>query len=250
MTLRLLTISSAMFAIAVLSGCDDLPGRPKPGPEVPRPDQVLSFQTLYQESCAGCHGADGQKGSATNLANPEYQALIDDATLRDVITKGQKGTLMPGFGKIAGGDLTDEQIDVLVKGIRAQWSKGDVLQGQNAPPYKTDKTGDPTRGQQLYAANCAQCHGDAGGPPGPKGSILDGSFLALVSEQTIRTTAIVGRPDLGMPNWRDRVPGHPMTDQDVTDTVAWIMSQRQQTPGQPYAQQPEASSNSSKQGGS
>ena len=43
-------------------------------------------------------------GAATNLANPEYEALVDDATLRDVIAKGEKGTLMPAFAVKSGGN--------------------------------------------------------------------------------------------------------------------------------------------------
>src|SRR5215470_2593628 len=86
----------SVLALLALAGCN-LPGKPKPGPEVPRPDQVLGFDALYKSNCAGCHGADGQKGAATNLANPAYQALIDDASLREVVAKGAKGTLMPGF---------------------------------------------------------------------------------------------------------------------------------------------------------
>jgi cytochrome c oxidase cbb3-type subunit III len=243
-----LHLSSFVLTIITFYGCDNMPGRPKPGAEVPRPEQELSFQKLYQENCAGCHGTEGQKGPATNLANPEYQALIDDMMLRGIVANGQEGTMMPGFSKSAGGVLSDKQIDVIVQGIRAQWFKGDVLQGLDAPPYVTDKQGDPARGKQIYSVNCARCHGATGGPPGPKGAILDGSFLALVSDQTVRTTAITGRPDLGMPDWRNQMPGHPMSDQDVTDVVAWVLSQRRTTPGQPYPsqQQSAATVNSAK----
>src|SRR5205823_7963112 len=90
----------------LLGGCD-LPGRPQPDPEVPRPETVTSFDRLYGENCAGCHGKDGDNGSATNLANPVYQALIDDVSLRDVVANGEKGTLMPGFGLKSGGPLTE-----------------------------------------------------------------------------------------------------------------------------------------------
>jgi cytochrome c oxidase cbb3-type subunit 3/ubiquinol-cytochrome c reductase cytochrome c subunit len=249
MKMRLLHIVTALAPFTVLCGCDNLPGRPGPGAEVPRPQQVLSFQTLYQQNCAGCHGSDGQNGPATDLANPEYQALIDDASLRDIIAHGQQGVMMPGFAQVSGGPLTDKQVEVILKGIRSQWFKGNVLQGLNAPAYKTAATGNAARGQQIYSMNCARCHGAPGGPAGPKGSILDGSFLALVNEQTIRTTAIAGRPDLGMPDWRNQMPGHSMTDQDVTDTVAWVISQRPQTPGQPYPQRP-VTAKTRKDGGS
>ncbi len=223
-----------MIAMSALCACNNLPGRPKPGPEVPRPEDVLDSEILYSQNCAGCHGNDGQMGPATPLANPEYQALVDDSTLSDIITNGQKGTMMPAFGQKAGGNLTEQQVNAIVKGLRQKWWKGNVLQGLNAPPYKSNAPGDPGRGKQVYSENCARCHGKVGGPPGPKGSILDGSFLALVADQTIRTTAIVGRPDLGMPDWRNRIPGKIMTDQELSDVVAFVMSQRPAFPGQPF----------------
>lgn len=248
-------VATLVIVVSSLWGCNNMPGRPEPGPTVPRPESVLDFETLYSQNCAGCHGDDGQLGPATPLANPEYQALVDDSTLSDTITNGQKGTMMPAFGQKAGGNLTEQQVNAIVKGIRQKWSKGNVLQGLNAPPYKSNLSGDPGRGKQVYSEQCARCHGQVGGPPGPKGAILDGSFLALISGQVIRTTAIVGRPDLGMPDWRNRTPGKPMTDQELTDAVAFVISQRPATPGQPYEplllrqQQTSLSPNTSKPGG-
>ena len=142
---------------------------------------------------------------------------------------------MPPFAKSGGGALSDAQVEAIVRGLRTQWFKGDVLRGLNAPPYKANKQADAARGKQIYSMNCARCHGAPDGPPGPKGAVLDGSFLALISDQTIRTTVIVGRPDLGMPDWRDQIQGHPMSDQDVTDVTGWVFSQRQNIAGQVYA---------------
>jgi len=216
-----------------LSGCH-WPGRPQPDDVVSRPEAVMSFDKLYAANCAGCHGVDGKNGAATNLANPVYQAWVDDATLRDVIANGEKGTLMPAFGQSAGGNLTDAQVNAIVNGMRARWAKGDVLAGQNAPSYKASQGGNADDGKRVYAMACARCHGDAGQKPGPAGSILDGSFLALVNAQTIRTTVVAGRPDLGHPDWRNYVQGHPLTDSDVSDVTAWLMAQRPANPGQPY----------------
>ena len=78
---------------------------------------------MYGENCAGCHGKDGDNGAATNLANPEYQALIDDASMRDVIANGKKGSLMAGFSVRSGGPLTESQIDIIFRGLRARWKK-------------------------------------------------------------------------------------------------------------------------------
>ena len=231
------TVLLLLLVAPLLSGCN-LPGKPAPGPEVPRPETVTNFDALYGSNCAGCHGASGENGAAANLANPEFQALLDDATLRDIIANGGKGTLMPGFSVKHGGSLTDAQIDALIAGMRARWSKGNVLAGLNAPPYKATHAGDVTRGAAVYTAACASCHGDAA-KRGPAGSILDGSFLALISDQTIRTTVIAGRPDLGMPDWRGLAHDaenrpRPLTDDEVTDVTVWVMAQKPAMPGQPY----------------
>jgi cytochrome c oxidase cbb3-type subunit 3/ubiquinol-cytochrome c reductase cytochrome c subunit len=230
---RLMAAGLLLPGLAALAGCH-LPGRPKPGDEVPRPEDVMSFDKLYAQNCAGCHGVNGKNGAATDLANPIYEALVDDATLHDVIANGEKGTLMPEFGANAGGSLTDAQVDALVHGMRAKWAKGDVLGGQNAPSYKASQDGNAVDGKRVYAMACARCHGATAQQPGPAGSILDGSFLALVNAQTIRTTVIAGRPDIGQPDWRGDVPGHPLTDGDIDDVTAWLLSQRPANPGQPY----------------
>jgi hypothetical protein len=48
----------------------------------------------------------------------------------------------------------------------------------------------------------------------------------LISDQGLRTIVITGRPDFGAPDWRGNVPGRPMTDQEISDVVAWLSSQR------------------------
>ena len=47
-----------------------------------------------------------------------------------------------------------------------------------------------------------------------------------MSDQVLRTVVIAGRPDIGQPDWRNDLPGHPMSDQEVTDVVGWLSSQR------------------------
>jgi len=129
--------------------------------------------------------------------------------------------------------LTDRQIDVLVGGMR-RWAKPEAIEGAAPPPYKTDTPGDAQRGTQVYTTFCASCHGPAGKGGEKASSIVDGSYLALVSDQYLRTIVICGRPDLDAPDWRGNVQGRPMTAQEVSDVVAWLVAQRPQFPGQPY----------------
>jgi len=214
-----------MVSCLAVLGCGQLPGHPKPGPEVPRPDEVVDFPTLYRQNCSACHGAEGMNGPSYPLANPAYQALVDEQVLHQIVAKGDPGTLMPAFAISAGGSLTDQQVDVLVKGMRAAWFKAGSTADQ--PPYRGGKTADAARGAQVYTTYCASCHGVAGQAAKSKaGSITDPAFLALVSDQVLRTVVIAGRPDIGQPDWRNDLPGHPMSDQEVTDVVGWLSSQR------------------------
>lgn len=214
--------------VLLAGGCNDLPGRPEPGPEVPRPESVMSSKVLYAQNCAGCHGAEGLHGPSTPLASPVYQALVDDATLHRVIAQGVPESMMPAFAKGYGGDLTDAQVDAIVHGLRADWNQGNALAGVALPPYAAGN-GDVKAGEQVYATNCARCHGPAGGKVGKSGSVLNPDFLALMTPQALRTAVIVGRPDLGMPDWREQVKGHPMTAQNVSDVVAFLVAQKPET---------------------
>jgi cytochrome c oxidase cbb3-type subunit 3 len=228
-------ISGALALLAmVCCGCSSSPGRPMADAIPIDPDDISNFEFLYAHNCAGCHGPNGKGGASIALANPLYLAIADDSTMRRVTTIGVAGTLMPAFAKSAGGMLTDKQIDVIVRGIREQWSKPDVLHGEYAPLYSTPNVGDASRGSQVFGAYCSSCHGPQGSG-GPKASsIVDPSYLALVSDQALRTTVIVGIPELGAPDWRGNVPGKPMSSQEISDVVAWLASQRTAFPGQPY----------------
>ncbi|MGO8814205.1 MAG: cytochrome c [Terriglobia bacterium] len=226
------------FGLLALASCTQLPGRPQPGPEVARPEDVLDFKTLYAQNCAGCHGAEGKRGPAVSLADPVYLAIVDDATLRRVTSNGLPGTLMPAFARSAGGTLTDRQIDVLVRQMRTQWAKPDALGGASPPAYLASTPGDAGRGASVYQTYCSSCHGPAGKGGGKAHSIVDGSYLTLVSDQALRTAVIVGVPDRGAPDWRNNVPGRPMSAQEISDVVAWLVTQRPKSPGLPNPSSP------------
>jgi cytochrome c oxidase cbb3-type subunit III len=228
-------IFAAAGLSALLCGCANAPGRPVAGDEPAVPSEITDFKVLYGQNCAGCHGDHGKGGAAIALADPVYLAIADDTVVRQATANGISETSMPAFAQSAGGMLTDKQIDALVQGMRQRWAQPDVLRGANPPPYSSSDSGDVSRGSAAYAEFCSSCHG-AGGRGGQKASsIVDGSFLALLNDQELRTIVIVGRPELGAPDWRGDVPGKPMSPQDVSDVVAWLASQRAKFPGQPYS---------------
>jgi cytochrome c oxidase cbb3-type subunit 3 len=176
---------------------------------------------LFGSNCAGCHGPDGRSGAARPLNDPLFLALIGKDTLRDVIAKGVKGTAMPAFAQNAGGALTDQQVTILADQMEARWSRPRDYVGAALPSYNAD-LGDPTRGESVFQRDCSQCHGEHG----IGGSVVDPAFLALVSDQSIRTAVITGRADRGMPDWRSHTPGPAMTTQEISDVVAWLSAHR------------------------
>ena len=190
------------------------------------PDQITDFPVLFAGNCAGCHGPDGRSGAARPLNDPLLLALfgkdlMGKEKLRDVIAKGVPGTAMPPFAQNAGGTLTDQQVGILADQMQARWSRPQDFAGVALPAYSAE-LGDPTLGESVFQRDCSNCHGEHG----IGGSIIDPAFLALVSDQSIRTAVITGRADRGMPNWRHHAPGPAMTEQEIAGVVAWLSAHR------------------------
>lgn len=140
------TILLALLPLAAMLSTDcgvreNPPGRPRPDSEVLPPNKVADFDLLYSSNCSGCHGAEGKGGPALGLNNPVYLTIADDATIRQVTANGVPGTAMPAFAKESGGMLTEDQVSLLVTGIRSRWAKPDALQGAIPPPYQANVAG-------------------------------------------------------------------------------------------------------------
>jgi len=224
----------AVLPLVLLSACGIPNGQPQKGSEPVAPNQVLDFGTLYAQNCSACHGAEGRGGASIALGNPVYLEIVSENAVHNVVANGIHGTSMPAFAQSAGGLLTDEQINVITVGMFSRWGRKGILDGANPPSYAAKTTGDVARGEITFGTYCASCHGTEGHGRSKGSAISNDSFLALVSDQGLRTIAITGRPDLGAPDWRGNVPGKPMSEQEITDVVAWLASRRVQSPGQPY----------------
>jgi cytochrome c oxidase cbb3-type subunit 3/ubiquinol-cytochrome c reductase cytochrome c subunit len=229
--------------VAAMTGCR-APGKPGPEPEVVRPEEVLDFATLYRQNCAACHGDQGQHGVSISLANPVYLALAGRDVLVSATAKGgngprdEAGKLMPAYAKSQGGSLTDRQIEILADGMERNWGRRDLLAGEAPPPYAATLKGDAAAGEAAFGLYCGRCHrASATAQPAAAdrsvheaGPVTNPSFLALITDQSLRTTILAGRPEDGMPDWRG-FAARPLTDQQVTDIVAWLATRRQTLTG-------------------
>jgi cytochrome c oxidase cbb3-type subunit III len=236
---RLTAILIAIVLFGLAPACDWMPGRPTPEERWKPSADITDFNKLYSQNCSACHGGNGRQGAAQPLNDPLYLALVTDETLRQTIANGVPGGLMPAFAESAGGNLTNAQIEALVSRMRSYWARPDEFTGVELPPYslqdaiaKGSGPGDSRRGATVFKTYCAQCHGEGGGGAEKAGSIVDPNFLALVSDQSIRTTVITGRPELKKPDWRSNLAGQAMTPQEISDVVAWISSLRRETEAQ------------------
>ncbi len=222
-------VGAAAGALLLLGSCGGARESPSGGGAA---DQAAAS---YRQHCAGCHGADGWNGPATPLANPVYLAWASDEALESAIAGGRPGTGMPAFANGAGGPLTGEEIALLVRGIRSRWG-APLDAAERLPPYAaTPSTGltranDIANGAAVYVARCMGCHEPQGVFRPQAGSLRDPTYLALVSDQSLRTAVVTGRPDLGMPDWRgDRE--HPgLEHRHVWEVVAYLASFRKPAP--------------------
>ncbi len=190
-----------------------------PHPSNKSPVKVSEFSSLFEQNCSGCHGTDGKNGPARPLHDALLVAYMPLDQIKLVVENGRAGTPMPAFGRAQGGPLDDGQVDAIVKGIQ-NWSGGRIV--QNVPAYTPTSSGDPHNGAKLFAQNCFMCHAK-GGAVGP---VTDPSYLTLVSDQTLRSSIVTGRADLGMPDWRHLHLGNALTEQEITDLAAYLASLR------------------------
>jgi cytochrome c oxidase cbb3-type subunit 3 len=209
-----------LVCLSVCAGCD-WPGKPRDSDKPIPAEQIADFDTLYGTHCSGCHGADGKLGPAPPLNDPLFLALVPDKELHRVIAEGRAGTAMTAFAKDRGGPLTDKQIDIVVQGIKQRWAGEAPKRKPPAYLLSDAKTGDKKAGLEVFAQDCAMCHGEHGEGTKDAGAINDPVFLSLVSDQALRRIVITGRPDLGMPDYIKREDAD-LSSQQINDLVALL----------------------------
>ena len=170
--------------------------------------------SIFRNNCAQCHGA-----GAAGVQGKGYPSLLDNDWLwggsmdaiHTTITHGVRNTMdpdaryseMPKFG--ADGLLTETQIDQVVEHVLA-------ISGQDHDATLA------AAGAQVFADNCAACHGPEGKGDRTVGApnLTDAIWLYGGSRDTIRQTVTYARFGV-MPAWNAR-----LTEDQIRAVAAYV----------------------------
>ncbi|MEJ2360209.1 MAG: c-type cytochrome [Gammaproteobacteria bacterium] len=193
--------------------------------------------TLFENNCAVCHGEHGKGGVGVPLALPDFQRQVDNKFLYTTIRMGRPGRVMPAFTS-----LSDEQVYKIIHYIRS-------FTHVKAPKRNPARIhGNIARGKQLFAQDCAVCHGDHG--QGGKGTgvtfsrprnlpilapaLNNAGFLASATDTMIKNTLLEGRKGTPMNPFK----GKKVKMQDIDDLVAYVRSFQKDLKPEPNENEP------------
>jgi ubiquinol-cytochrome c reductase cytochrome c subunit len=141
----LLLVVGVVLAVAVLGG----PAGAAPADTAAASGDPVHGQLLYQASCAGCHGQQGEgTQNAPSLVGVGAAAADFYLQTGRMPLAAEKDQAEPGPRAFSQPDIAD--LDAFV---------GSLGDGPDVPDVSP---GDLGLGRELYLQNCAACHGSSG----------------------------------------------------------------------------------------
>ncbi|HEY3822080.1 MAG TPA: c-type cytochrome [Polyangiaceae bacterium] len=188
----------------------------------PQTAQEHRGERLYGRMCSVCHGPTGQgyaADQAPSLTHGDFLAAVEDGYLRLAILEGRGGTTMSAWSSFRSGPLTVDDASAVVAYLRT-WADRPPVTLDNRPPVD----GDATRGADLFAHECAACHGPHG-QEGPFVGIGGFDLLRAASDGFLRQAIRDGRPGTAMPSFASR-----LGDAGIDDVLALLRSWQRTAP--------------------
>lgn len=189
---------------------------------------------IYARNCAGCHGSQGEGASGPALSNPNLLRFASDGFLMATMAMGRSGTEMRPVKRspqsILG--LTSDEVNDVLAYLRTWEYASPFMTAENKSliPHRFVVPWDLAKGRELYASNCAGCHGDEGrGSWAPE--LNNEGFLAAATDGFLQATIVRGRHGTAMRPFGGGAQG--ITDfsaDDVDNIVAYIRHWSDQTP--------------------
>lgn len=149
---------------------------------------------LYQQYCSACHGADATGGASFP------GSIVGYSPIEPLVVQGD-GTMPPI-------PLETAQIAAIQTFL--------VGGGTSTPAPTPSTSAGSTPGLQMYATQCASCHGAEGGgtPSGPQ--------LRFRDPGLVRFTVREGRNGTGNPTAMPIYDRATVTDADLDEATAWL----------------------------
>ena len=177
-------------------------GRQEAARERLKDEAIERGAELYISQCAACHGPAGEGKIGPALKG----SPLDDNVLEKIIVRGIAGTAMPAMGNEDGGPLKEHQIKDLVAFIR-NWDQSLIESSSTpttepAPAPIPPPTASAIITGELYAGNCAACHGVKRQGVSGFSPALTPESLAALSYTEIRDAILNGRSNTSMPPFK------------------------------------------------
>lgn len=205
-------------------------------------------KTVYAQNCMVCHGDRGQGAQGTagllpprDFTTPQARIELTRDRMINAVTYGRANTAMASFaGRIPGKD-----IEAVVDYVRAalMLPESNAISGTNAHagrdgkspqesalnlPFQNGLSGNATKGEKLYTANCATCHGIKGDGNGPRAYFINPkprnfiapAFRTSFNRPAIYTAVSEGRLGAEMPAW-----SKVLDRQEIADVSEYVFQQ-------------------------
>jgi cbb3-type cytochrome c oxidase subunit III len=186
-------------------------------------------EELYTQTCASCHGQEGEGASGPQLRNPTFLRTASDGFLSATIALGRDGTAMlpmvHGFQGV--GQLDPNSVQDIIAYMRL-WEKEDHW-GAHRPVAEISERAIRS-GRASFAEYCAGCHGPNGyGVEDGEGhfapALNNPEFLEAASDGFLLATIARGRSNTPMRPFGDNAGGIVSLDAEaIFDIVSYIRS--------------------------
>lgn len=201
-------------------------------------------RVVYAQNCMVCHGERGQGAQAgaglipaRDFTTPQARNELTRERMLNAVTNGRPNTAMASFAnRLPAADI-EAAVDYVRTALMLPTATG--ISGTNAHAgrdgqrlaegmdltFANGLKGDPAKGEKMYMANCATCHGTKGDGQGPRAyfinpkprNFIDKNFRLAFNRPAIYTAVHDGRLGAEMPAW-----SKVLTDQEIVDVSEFV----------------------------
>jgi len=191
------------------------PAGSEPPPISWGPEDEAKGEALYLARCLGCHGAEGEGGRSTQLANPAFQRAVSDGMLGAWILRDRCGVRRanPAPATPEATPVRPEDLPGLVSYLRA-------VGRRERPPFLHTARGDARAGAEIYEASCAPCHG-SDGTEVRTSQLSNPAFLRSASDGFLTATIVLGREGTDM-SAQVTTEEHLIEPEQIADVIAFL----------------------------